>query len=328
MYYSLTFIDPNYVKGVYQPDPGSDVRKSYDLEITRNTWDHWRIVPTERPAFAPPELHKTEVKIDGMNGVIDLSQAITGYPTFGNRTGSFDFAVVNDFRNWQEAYSDILGSVHGKRLFCVYEEDPEWYYAGRWSVGSWSTGKTRSTITLNYNLEPYKYRLYDILGDWLWDPFNFRSGTIAQRMPTECWNPYYHRVTADDLTVNDWEWIIRTNYQRFDGDETEDDGTYHGYKDRRDILTNVIGNMPVTIILSLHPDKKQDGSYEEMQIRFYNKELGIDIGGSGDYDSYTGNVNGKPIPRYIVSNFTGTNELELQVRGKGFISINFKPGRI
>lgn len=324
MYYSLTFIDPIYNdKGVYQPDPDSAVRKSYNLTRTRNTWDHWRVVPTSRPSFAPPSINTREVSIAGMNGVLDLSQALTGYPTYGNRTGSIDFAVLNDFRNWQEAYSDILATIHGKKLFCVYEEDPEWYYVGRWEVQSWTTGKTRSTLTLKYNLEPYKYRLYDILGNWLWDPFNFQSGIISQRIGTNGgWNPYHHRVDLD-ISEDNWNSVIDTSNEAFFGEEHEEDGTYHGYFYRRNFVTDSIGSMPVSLELHLHPDDNT-----EMHVQYKNVELGLGHDEDhGEHDTYNGVID-KVIYPYVISNFTGINRVKIRVRGHGYVSVNFKPGRI
>lgn len=330
MYYSMTFIDPTYFYGVNVPDPGRTVVLPYDLASARNTWQHWRVVPTSRPSFSPPPLKTSEISIDGMNGKIDLSQALTGYPTYGNRTGSIEFAVINDFRHWQQAYDDIMNCVHGKQLYCVYEEDPEWYYVGRWTVSGWDTGKTRSTVTLNYDLEPYKYRLYDILGDWLWDPFNFQSGTITSRLTAlggDAWNPHLHRVDYDivDGDAQVWDKVIYTGSRMFMGDDIEDptgSGNYYN----RDFITNAIGNMPVSLYIHITPDLDPNtNQYTEMQLIFTNTELNINPNHAAD--SYTAPYMGT-VPNYIVSNFTGRNNIEVLVRGHGTIRVNFKPGRL
>lgn len=325
MYYSLTFIDPDYVYGVMQPDPTSTVISPYDLQRARNTWEHWRVVPTSRPSFSPPPLRSKKISIDGANGEIDLTQALTGYPTYGNRTGSIDFAVINDFRHWQQAYDDIMASVHGKTLFCVYEEDPEWYYVGRWTVSGWKTDKTRSTVTLSYDLEPYKYRLYDILGDWLWDPFNFQSGIITQRLlaAANTWNPYRHRVDLD-LDGGVWDYVMYTGSGAFAGDDIED-SVGSGYYYKRDYITNAIGNMPSTLYLNISPDMGENDQYTEMRVMFQNSELNI---GREDYFDTFNAPYAKLVPSYIISNFTGTNNIEIKVQGHGTVSVNFKPGRI
>ena len=63
----------------------------------KNTWDDWRLVPASRPVFNPPAQKVKTLEIPGGDGVIDLSQSLTGYPVYQNRTGSIEFIVMNDF---------------------------------------------------------------------------------------------------------------------------------------------------------------------------------------------------------------------------------------
>ena len=64
----------------------------------KNTWDDWRLVPASRPVFNPPAQKVKTLEIPGGDGVIDLSQSLTGYPVYQNRTGSIEFIVMNDFK--------------------------------------------------------------------------------------------------------------------------------------------------------------------------------------------------------------------------------------
>jgi len=315
MYYSLSFIQPTnpYSFNRYT----DDAIPPLDLTFVRNTWEHWRIVPTERPTFAPPPLNTHVVNVDGANGNIDLTQALTGYPTYGNRSGSFDFAVINDYRNWQQAYTDILSTIHGKRLYCVYEEDPEWYYVGRWTVKSWVTGKNRSTVTLTYDLEPYKLRLYDLNSDWLWDPFNFQNGIITSRY-TDADGAIFtksHRVDSSE-----WNDCIIFDTSKIIG-EWEKDAVGDGYIHKQDYISSILGNMPVALWLDVKPD-----SGETIQIQFKNSEINY-----GDEESvfktYTSDYQGTD-PSYIITNYSGTNSILMRAIGKGQIEVNFRPGRL
>lgn len=154
----------------------------------KNTWDDWHLVPTSRPVFNPPAQKVKTIDIPGGDGVIDLSQALTGYPVFQNRTGSFEFIVPNGFEPWEAGiierqrwyvvYSDIMDYLHGQTMRAILEDDSEYFYEGRFTVNSWKSQKDWSRITIDYSVGPYKWALLSSIDDWLWDPFNFQNGII------------------------------------------------------------------------------------------------------------------------------------------------------
>lgn len=144
----------------------------------KNTWDDWRLVPSSRPVFNPPAQKVKTLDIPGGDGVIDLSQALTGYPVYQNRTGSIEFIVMNGFKPWHMAYSDIMDYLHGQTMRAVLEDDPEYFYEGRFTVNAWKSEKDWSRITIDYSVGPYKWSVLSSLDDWLWDPFNFQNGVI------------------------------------------------------------------------------------------------------------------------------------------------------
>ena len=148
----------------------------------RNTWNNWHLIPTSRPTFSMPSQKTNSIEIPGTDGVIDLSYALTKYPTFSNREGSFEFIVENDFKPWNVLYSEIAAFIHGQRLRCVLEDDPEYYYEGRFWIESWNSNNngTYSTITIGYSVNPYKTLILSTSDTWIWDPFNFYTGVIPE----------------------------------------------------------------------------------------------------------------------------------------------------
>lgn len=132
----------------------------------KNTWTDWHLVPTSRPVIDPPPVKTRYVEIPGADGVIDLTDSLTGKPAYNNREGSIEFYVLNQYDlegpatyNWSDVYSEIMTYLHGKRMTMILEDDPGYYYEGRFSVNSWKTDQTRSTITIDYNVDPKKYRV-------------------------------------------------------------------------------------------------------------------------------------------------------------------------
>lgn len=145
--------------------------------ISKHTWKNWRIVPTSRPVFQPPAVKTIIVDIPGSDGILDMTESLTGEVHYNNRIGSLEFQVENKDR-WNDVYSDIMDFIHGQQLKAVLDDDPDYYYTGRFSVNEWNSDPYRSKIVIDYNLYPFKMDMYGSLEDWLWDPFDFETGVV------------------------------------------------------------------------------------------------------------------------------------------------------
>lgn len=125
-----------------------------------NLYDRWGLMPLARPWFNPPPVKTTVIEVPGASGVVDLSEALTGAPTYGNREGEWTFLIDREKNSnpWYETYSDILNSIHGQFLQVSLEDDPDWYYEGRFSVSNWTsyTDGSGNGITISYSVGPYK----------------------------------------------------------------------------------------------------------------------------------------------------------------------------
>ena len=144
----------------------------------KNTWDDWHLIPSTRPLFNPPSVKTQYIDIPGANSQVDLTESLTGYPVYDNRTGSMEFNVVNGYQTWDVLYSEIMNYLHGKKMKACLEDDPYFYYEGRFTVNQWKSDKYWSIITIDYNVYPYKKGPNTSLEDWLWDPFDFEYGII------------------------------------------------------------------------------------------------------------------------------------------------------
>ena len=148
---------------------------------TKNSWTDWHLIPSTRPVFDPPSPKTNYVDIPGMNGSLDLSEAVSGKPVYENRKGSFEFIVDLQYQNkesWIRLYSEIMAYLHGRRLEAYLDDQPYYRYVGRYDVASWTDTDGYSTITINYDVYPYKMEPYWSDEDWLWDPFDFENGVI------------------------------------------------------------------------------------------------------------------------------------------------------
>lgn len=126
----------------------------------KNTWDDWHLIPSSRPEFAAPNGRNIWADIPGheANG-LDISEILTEAPTYENRKGSFQFIVANGYGDWNERYDEIREYLHGKVMKVVLDDEIEsqYYYEGRFEVKPWNSGKNWSTITIDYDVGPYKF---------------------------------------------------------------------------------------------------------------------------------------------------------------------------
>lgn len=167
-----------------KPDPNNPNNTIQTVDFTgRNTWNHYRLIPSSRPVINPPEFRSSFIEIPGADGLLDTSTTLSGgHPLYGRRKGDIEFYVTRDYDNyysWAKAYSNIMAFLHGQTVKCILMDDPSFYYRGRMTVNQWRSEKDWSKIVLNYDFEPYKYAVFTTADRWLWDPFDFAEGVTT-----------------------------------------------------------------------------------------------------------------------------------------------------
>lgn len=278
----------------------SDLSKQYHSVIFRyinqsggtikelNTWDDWHLVPTSRPLFSQPTQKTQYIDIPGADGSIDLTESLTPYPVYNNRTGSLEFIVMNGYESWDVKLSMINNFLHGKKMRAILEDDPSYYYEGRFTVNNWKSNNngTWSNITIDYNVAPYKTSLLSTVDDWLWDPFSFETGII--------YPSYFKSIALDDSNI--WQYIL----------------LYTG------LLSTTIGNKPVVpkVIVSGLP------SGCSVQIQTYDSHK------AAWGRTYWVNANGTYTNAYSIMLGPHISRIGLRSNGACVVSLDFHPGSL
>lgn len=147
-----------------------------------DTWIDFHMIPSDRPTVALPAGNTKLITIPGRSTPLDFSNYLTGHPTFGNRSGSWTFLMDNDFVNqkggWMTFEKDLRNKLHGRIRKVVLRDDPSYFYVGELTLGAWTPGDTRSSITISYNFYPYKKALLSTMDMWAFDDFDFQDGFI------------------------------------------------------------------------------------------------------------------------------------------------------
>lgn len=145
MYYSIDF---------------GDFDTNGDFVSQANTWEDWHLIPSSRPTIVTPQPKTNFVKIPGRQGTLDLSNYLHGdRPIYGIRTGSIEFYVMNGYENWMDIRRKMATVLHGKRIKMVLEDEPDYYYEGRFKFSQWNSEPNFSKVSIEYQLNPFKYRV-------------------------------------------------------------------------------------------------------------------------------------------------------------------------
>lgn len=161
-----------------------------DFNTYANTWEDWHLIPSSRPVVAHPNPIIKYVEIPGSDNFIDLTTYLSGKVNYGQRQGSFSFFVDNYHENYETIRTKMVSLLHGKKLKMCLLDDPGYYYEGRFVVGNWESGADHSSISITYQLDPYKISINNIGSDLtVWDTFNFETD-------------YDYSVLINSITLN------------------------------------------------------------------------------------------------------------------------------
>lgn len=147
----------------------------FDQYHTERDW-RLRWISSE---ISMPESDSKTISVPGMDGVIDLTESLTGRVTYKPRVLSFTFDCPDgDMLHWHTYQAIIAGACHGKTMQITLDHDKGYYYVGRVAVSFEKKNLVNSTVTFTITAEPYKYEAIGSAEDWLWDSFNFYTGII------------------------------------------------------------------------------------------------------------------------------------------------------
>lgn len=106
--------------------------------------------------IATPKVREKTYEVPGRHGIIDASEALTGYPIYDNREITVDlFVKKKTAKEYQDFYDEIRKNIHGKTLKFFLPFDEEYYFKGRWSVEISQTSLSSGTIEFKADCYPY-----------------------------------------------------------------------------------------------------------------------------------------------------------------------------
>lgn len=123
----------------------------------KHSFRAWRLMLASRPIISPPKPKTKLIEVPGSDRVIDLTETLTGEVHYGTRNISMEFVCMEDRRKWAAIYSDILDTLHGKRVKIIFDDDPNFYYMGRVTVGDFDGEAVSALLSITAEVEPHKH---------------------------------------------------------------------------------------------------------------------------------------------------------------------------
>ena len=122
----------------------------------KHTYRDWGLVLQSRPQISPPSPKYKMIQVPGSDRIIDLTQHLTGEVHYEPREIKFEFALLADRSRWASLHSEILNYLHGKSIRIIFDDDPNYFYSGRVTVGDMGVAKETATLAMTATVEPYK----------------------------------------------------------------------------------------------------------------------------------------------------------------------------
>lgn len=168
----------------------------------KHSFNHYHLLPTAAPYIAPPAVKSFYVDIPGADGSLDLTEALTGFPTYGNRNGEFNFLIYANKDEWHTIYNKIVYDLNGKQVKVILDEESDFYYKGRLTVGAPNFQKVKGLIKITGVFDAERYVNGDYSGiDWLWNPFDFENGIAREYSHVKIRNSKTVTLIGSDLIV-------------------------------------------------------------------------------------------------------------------------------
>lgn len=215
------------IRFLVEPPEHSSDSSNFGSYRYKHSYRTFELFPKSKMSVQPPEVRETYIDIAGLDGELDLSEVLTGYPSYESRDAKWEFTVV-DRSHWDYVYSRLMNEIHGRKMYAILEDDINYYYTGRMKVDSFKSKKNTAVIVVDGYLDPYKVMVGATSEQWMWDPFNFETDIardykslvvdgsttytiIGSRMPV---NPQF-KASASGMTVtlNGVTYNLSTTYK-------------------------------------------------------------------------------------------------------------------
>ena len=122
-----------------------------------HTLRDWGAAITNSDIISVPEPNLTVLEVPGRNGRLDLSEALSGDVTYGNREIKLELASHVSIDSWYEKCLRIFNTYHGRQVQVIFDDDSTHFYKGRATVSDPQRVRNGGTFVFAVSAEPFRY---------------------------------------------------------------------------------------------------------------------------------------------------------------------------
>ena len=122
----------------------------------KHSWSDLKLVLANKEIGAPT-VRTNLVNVPGRNGLLDLSEALTGEPTYKNRTIKMSFVTMDSLTDttWAGLHTQLCSLFHGQTVEIVFDDFPDYKLTGRCTDVALTMKNGKRTIKMTCNCNPF-----------------------------------------------------------------------------------------------------------------------------------------------------------------------------
>ncbi|MBP5309638.1 MAG: phage tail family protein [Lachnospiraceae bacterium] len=145
-----------------------------------HTLNDWSAYVQNSDCIGDPVQYTRYIEIPGRNGLLDVSEVISGRQIYTSRPLKIVLAGIREKADWDSVISDFRNKINGRICQFIFDNDPGYFWRGRVAIKNFSSVLSRGSFEIDIpTADPYKYAINSSTDPWLWDPFNFETGVIT-----------------------------------------------------------------------------------------------------------------------------------------------------
>lgn len=171
--------------------------------------DDWGLLLSSRE-LPLPEPKTVEDNVLGLDGTIDYTDLLTGDVSFSRRKIALKLGVERRERFlYVQEHLNILDILNGSDHTLIFEDDPDFFYRGRFKIASYDRDAIIPKIKVEINAEPFKMDVVERIATAEIKTQNAFNPTTAELYSATCEEINSLEQGVDALARPGWRFQVR-----------------------------------------------------------------------------------------------------------------------